>query len=148
MQQCPVVLTRRVNSFLEGTRKGNQRIESLWGHLRRQCVQSYMNLFHSIQDEGSFTGNYVDINILLFCFTHILQVRFFLFSPFCYFRKIPKPTFMSLKLLENDFRNTVNNLFCVCILYFLSSQISSTYIRGREMLRSKCVLLYYPSQNC
>ena len=135
MQQCPVVLTRRVNSFLEGTRKGNQRIESLWGHLRRQCVQSYMNLFHSIQDEGSFTGNYVDINILLFCFTHILQVRFFY-------------SLLSLKLLENDFRNTVNNLFCVCILYFLSSQISSTYIRGREMLRSKCPLLYYPSQNC
>ena len=77
MKQCQVVLTRRVNSFLEGTCTGNQRIESLWGHLRRQCVQSYMNLFHSIQDEGSVTGNYVDINILLFCFTHILQVGFF-----------------------------------------------------------------------
>ena len=75
VKQCQVVLTRRVNSFLEGTSTGNQRIESLWGHLRRQCVQSYMNLFHSIQDEGSFTGNYVDKNILLFCFTHILQVR-------------------------------------------------------------------------
>ena len=77
VKQCQVVLTRRVNSSLEGTSTGNQRIESRWGHLRRQCVQSYMNLFHSIQDEGSFTGNYVDINIRLFCFTHILQVRFF-----------------------------------------------------------------------
>ena len=64
------------------------------------------------------------------------------------FVKVPKPTFMSLKLLENDFRNTVNNLFCVCILYFPSSQISTdsrihTFAIGRcYALSVYCCTIY------
>ena len=63
------------NSFLYGTSVTNQRIESWWGILRKECVEFYINLFHQIKDEGYFNGTYLDKALIQFCFMAIIQVR-------------------------------------------------------------------------
>lgn len=45
----------RAECFLYGKSTANQRIEWLWGMLRRQCIQFWINLLSKLQDEGHFT---------------------------------------------------------------------------------------------
>ena len=63
-------------SFIAGASTMNQRIESWWGMLRRQCTQYWMNLFSSLKDTGYFDGTFLDKNLIQFCFMDIIQVVF------------------------------------------------------------------------
>ena len=55
-------------SFLYGRSTANQRIEAWWGTLRKQSAQFWMNLFKTFQDDGHFTGDFLDKNLIQFCF--------------------------------------------------------------------------------
>ncbi|KAK7893049.1 hypothetical protein WMY93_022201 [Mugilogobius chulae] len=61
-------------SFIHGCSTANQRIESWWGILRRQCLQHWMDIFHTLKENGDFTGDFVDKNLAQFCFLNIIQV--------------------------------------------------------------------------
>ncbi|KAF3853851.1 hypothetical protein F7725_014539, partial [Dissostichus mawsoni] len=47
-------------SFLYGRSTANQRIEGWWGILRKQSAQFWMNLFQTLQEDGHFTGDFLD----------------------------------------------------------------------------------------
>ncbi len=57
-----------------GTRTANQRIESMWGIVRKQGIQYWMNLFQSLLDDGTFDGGYLDRKLIRFCFLDMIQV--------------------------------------------------------------------------
>ena len=59
--------------YLSGPSTANQRIESFWGQLRRECMEFWMETFRNLQDSGSFVGDFMDINILQFAFMAIIQ---------------------------------------------------------------------------
>lgn len=63
------------DSFRYGRSTTNQRIESWWSFFRRQLAQYWMNIFEEFKDDGKFTGDYLDKNLIRFCFTNIVQVR-------------------------------------------------------------------------
>ena len=65
-------------SFLYGRSTANQRIEAWWGTLRKQSAQFWMNLFKTFQDDGHFTGDFLDKNLIQFCFLNLVQVKSFL----------------------------------------------------------------------
>ncbi|KAK1154813.1 hypothetical protein AOXY_G27781 [Acipenser oxyrinchus oxyrinchus] len=60
-------------SFLYGSSNHNQRIEYWWAFLRGQNSQFWMNLFGSLKDDDKFTGNFLDKNLIQFCFLQIIQ---------------------------------------------------------------------------
>ncbi|KAJ7998239.1 hypothetical protein DPEC_G00220530 [Dallia pectoralis] len=60
-------------SFLYGRRAANQRIEAWWGTLRKQSAQFWMNLFKTFQDDGHFTGDFLDKSLIQFCFLNLVQ---------------------------------------------------------------------------
>ena len=57
-----------------GSSNHNQRIESWWGFLRKQCCQFWMNTFQTMKDDTEFNGGFIDKNILQFCFMQMIQV--------------------------------------------------------------------------
>ena len=61
-------------SFVYGTSPANQRIESWWGILRKQCSQHWMNLCSSLKEEDTFSGSMLDKNLVRFCFMKLIQV--------------------------------------------------------------------------
>ena len=62
-------------SFLYGSSNHNQRIEYWWCLLRKQCAQFWMNEFQTLKDEGRFSGDFLDRNLLQFrCFLRMIQV--------------------------------------------------------------------------
>ena len=61
-------------SFLYGRSTANQRIEFLWGVLRRQCIQQWMDVLGNLKDEGHFAGDWVDKQLIQFCFMDAIQV--------------------------------------------------------------------------
>lgn len=60
-------------SYVEGASTLNQRIESWWGHLRRQCIQHWQDLFKDLHHSGDYSGDFLDKNIVRFTFTATLQ---------------------------------------------------------------------------
>ncbi|XP_041361772.1 uncharacterized protein LOC121377750 [Gigantopelta aegis] len=60
-------------AFLYGTSTANQRIESMWGMVRKQGIQYWMNLFQSLLDDGKFDGGYLDRELIRFCFLDVIQ---------------------------------------------------------------------------
>ncbi|KAF3859845.1 hypothetical protein F7725_000100 [Dissostichus mawsoni] len=58
-------------SFLYGRSKANQRIEGWWGILRKQSAQFWMNLFQTLQEDGHFTGDFLDKS--QFCYLNLVQ---------------------------------------------------------------------------
>ncbi|XP_061639133.1 uncharacterized protein LOC133482721 [Phyllopteryx taeniolatus] len=60
-------------SFVVGRSTSNQRIESWWGFLRRECVEFWLDLFHRLKDEGHFDADLLDKNLMLFCFLGLIQ---------------------------------------------------------------------------
>lgn len=63
------------HSFLYGKSTGNQRIESWWGILRKQCIQNWMDMFKQLQYDGYFTGDVLDKSLIQFCFMETIQVN-------------------------------------------------------------------------
>ena len=61
--------------YVEGTSTLNQRIESFWCQLRRQCLEFWIACFHDLKENGHFSGDFVDESILRFCFMGLIQVR-------------------------------------------------------------------------
>ena len=53
----------------------NQRIESMWGNVRRQGIQYWINIFQELAEEGMHDISYLDQELTRFCFvTSVLQV--------------------------------------------------------------------------
>lgn len=63
--------------WIEGRSTFNQRIEAFWSHLRKQCLEFWICLFHELKEQGNFTGSVLDTNLIQFCFMAILQVSDF-----------------------------------------------------------------------
>lgn len=63
------------NSFIYGSSVNNQRIEWMWGMIRRQGMQFWLNFFQKMCDENQFNRSYLDLNLVQFCFTDMVQVR-------------------------------------------------------------------------
>jgi len=61
-------------SFIVGTSVTNQRIEAWWGFLRKNCMQYYMDILHILKEDGEFTGDQLDTELVRFCFMKIIQV--------------------------------------------------------------------------
>ncbi|XP_034051654.1 uncharacterized protein LOC117561399 isoform X2 [Gymnodraco acuticeps] len=60
-------------SFLYGRSTANQRIEGWWGILRKQSAQFWMNLFQTLQEDGHFTGDFLDKSLIQFCYLNLVQ---------------------------------------------------------------------------
>lgn len=61
-------------SFLYGKSCCNQRIECWWGMFRKECSEYWIQLFKELRNNGDFDGTFLDKNLVLFCFLHIIQV--------------------------------------------------------------------------
>ena len=62
------------NSFIYGKSTGNQRIESWWAILRRQCTYFWINLFKDMQTVGLInTDDNLHMCCLRFCFLHLIE---------------------------------------------------------------------------
>ncbi|KAB0804068.1 hypothetical protein PPYR_01038 [Photinus pyralis] len=59
--------------FLYGKSTSNQRIESWWSILRKHHSQFWLNLFHKLREDGNFSGDFLDKNLIQFCFLKIIQ---------------------------------------------------------------------------
>ncbi|XP_051942829.1 uncharacterized protein LOC127615238 isoform X2 [Hippocampus zosterae] len=60
-------------SFLYGRSTANQRIEGWWSTLRKQSAQFWINLFQTLQDDGHFSGDFLDKSLIRFCFLNLVQ---------------------------------------------------------------------------
>ena len=65
--------------YIDGSSTGNQRIEGWWGILRRQCLHFWIESFKKLEEEDLFRGSFLDKNIVLFCFTALLQVTIYIY---------------------------------------------------------------------
>ena len=61
-------------SSMTGASTHNQRIESWWSILRKECTEFWLVLCHDLKNSGDFDRGYVDRNIMQFCFTALIQV--------------------------------------------------------------------------
>lgn len=62
-------------SFIYGSSNHNQRIESWWGFLRKHNAQYWMDVFHTLKDSDYFIGDFLDKNLIQFCFLNIIAER-------------------------------------------------------------------------
>ena len=62
------------NCFVYGSSNHNQRIEGWWAFLRKHFAQYWMNKFQDLKDTDKFCGDYLDKNLIRFCFMSIIQV--------------------------------------------------------------------------
>ncbi|KAJ8312218.1 hypothetical protein KUTeg_009591 [Tegillarca granosa] len=75
IEQMQKFLRREHTVRFEGDRSGiygtsvhNQRIEWMWGLIRRQDIEFWINFMQQTTEEDMFLGDFVDKNILRFCF--------------------------------------------------------------------------------
>lgn len=62
------------DSFQYGKSTGNQRIESFWGQLRKQCIQFWMNKFKDFVTAGTLDmSSRPEALSLRFCFLHLIR---------------------------------------------------------------------------
>ena len=61
-------------SFVYGSSHSNQRIEAWWGFLRKHCMQFYMDILHFLREDGLFSGDHMDKELIRFCFMSLVQV--------------------------------------------------------------------------
>lgn len=64
------------SSFMYGCSTANQRIESWWGIFRKQSGQFWMDIFQTLRDDGHFSGDFLDKNLIQFCFLNLVQVGY------------------------------------------------------------------------
>lgn len=60
------------HTFLYGTSKCNQRIESWWNIIRKESAQFWIDMFQTIKDDGHFSGDFLDMNLIRFCFMNLI----------------------------------------------------------------------------
>ncbi|CAG2189187.1 uncharacterized protein [Mytilus edulis] len=60
-------------SFIYGPSTGNQRIESFWYILRRQCCQVWIEKLGVLVDDGLYNGDLLDKNLIQYCCMSVLQ---------------------------------------------------------------------------
>ncbi|XP_033114901.1 uncharacterized protein LOC117115288 [Anneissia japonica] len=60
-------------SHLSGASTANQRIEYLLSFLRRHCTEYWIFFFRDMLDEGYFLGGFLDVNLIHFCYMHLIQ---------------------------------------------------------------------------
>lgn len=99
------------DSFIYGTSTANQRIESWWGILRRQCVQLWMDRFEALKDGGYFEGDIVDKALVQFCFTNVVQVRNIIIRVFVKCLTCSRVTLRMSHLMRGD--NFSFDLYCI-----------------------------------
>lgn len=63
-------------SFITGKSTSNQRIEYWWNFLRRECTDFWISMFYSLESDGDFSGDFIDMSLIQFCFMSLLQVHF------------------------------------------------------------------------
>ncbi|KAL3873521.1 hypothetical protein ACJMK2_036627 [Sinanodonta woodiana] len=63
------------NSVMCGDSRANQRVEFWWSVLKKQCLQFWIDLFRQMQQDGYFSGDYLDKHLLRFCFLEIIQTE-------------------------------------------------------------------------
>ena len=54
--------------YMSGSSTANQRIESFWGQLRKECVEYWLTAFHKLQRAGQYSGDFMDKGVVQFCF--------------------------------------------------------------------------------
>lgn len=64
-----------LSSYMEGRSTANQRIEYWWAFLRRECTDFWICFFQKLVDDGDFNGSFLDVNLIQFCFLHLIQVN-------------------------------------------------------------------------
>ncbi|CAC5373115.1 unnamed protein product [Mytilus coruscus] len=72
-------MAMKTNAFLlDGMfqTKCNQRIESWWnnsGMFPKKVLKFWMDMFQTIKDDGHFSGDFLDVNLIRFCFMNLIQ---------------------------------------------------------------------------
>lgn len=66
--------TGRKESFIYGKSTGNQGIEMFWYFFRRQCSQIWIETLLILKNDGQFTGSFIDVNLMQFCFLNLVPV--------------------------------------------------------------------------
>lgn len=64
-----------VRCFQYGRSTANQRIEAWWGILRKENTEYWIALFQELQEQGYFSGDDLDKELVRFCFLDIIVVR-------------------------------------------------------------------------
>ncbi|XP_066497496.1 uncharacterized protein [Hoplias malabaricus] len=62
-----------IESYLDGASTANQRIESWWGFLRKECMQFWIALFADLKERGLFDGEFLDKSLLQFSCMGLIQ---------------------------------------------------------------------------
>ena len=60
--------------FRYGRSTANQRIESWWCFLRKQCTEFWISFFQELRREGLFNGDKLELELIRFVFMEIIQV--------------------------------------------------------------------------
>ena len=69
-----LLLVKTVFTIYEAPQTSTLRVG---GHFFTDSAHSIgMNIFEDLKDVGHFTGDYLDKNLIRFCFTNIVQVRY------------------------------------------------------------------------
>ena len=74
MRETPHDSLAGPKSFVMGKSTTNQRIECWWSILRKENTQHWINVFSNLKDNGMFSGDFLDKNLIRFCFLKIVQV--------------------------------------------------------------------------
>ncbi|CAL9706651.1 unnamed protein product [Knipowitschia caucasica] len=60
-------------SYITGASTANQRIESWWGVMRKEGIETWITTLAELKDEGFFSGDLIDKALAQFCFMPIIQ---------------------------------------------------------------------------
>ena len=64
-------------SFIFGKSIANQRIETWWSRLRKECSQYWINVFTQLKDDGIFSNHILNKKLIRFCLAkrvHVLVI--------------------------------------------------------------------------
>ena len=61
-------------SFVMGKSTTNHRNECWWSILRKENTQHWINVFSNLKDNGMFSEDFLDKNLIRFCFLKLVQV--------------------------------------------------------------------------
>ena len=62
------------NSVIIGASHHNVKIESWWAQYRKHNSEFFLSMFHGLANEGLFTGDVIEQELVCFCFLNIILV--------------------------------------------------------------------------